>query len=576
MLSEGRVVVLTGMPGVGKSMLAEMLLLNHWHEGWSVISISSDIEEAWSAFRRSERQIFFYDDFLGQTDFSEHHAKNEDSRIVRFIERVTADPNKRFVMTSRSQILRQAEAVSEPIARGRLKTREMVLELTEYGPLERAKILYNHLYFSGLPRSVIRGYVESRRYFEVVEHSNFSPRIVEQVLRRSFSSSDELALVMKATHDRPIDLWGTMFSTVLSRVAKRIVLTLVTLPVRGVSLDRLEQLTIGDADPTEYRNSLRALDGTFIKIVRKSLTTADTVSFADPSVRDFVLATLDVEARLVLNLVLGAAELDQVALVLNYAASKSDGAYRFPGLARFIREHQSVVAHRINGILSAVERDSASARNPQSYVVTYGLNPLASMLTQVFQMLPSAARHFLEIGLVLALENPGWNADTYETLAWAIVNYMNGDLGLVRKMMADLVDRWGACLLGEIEIARFVEFVEECQKLPSLNLDLSSIIVRGRVEDALRNELDNMSGNRQRDEDFDMAWLASLEHLAGRVGIANVLAEEIESERRSIVEYHAERASAVRPTSGAGVGGFTREVGTVDRSHITALFDQLS
>jgi conflict system STAND superfamily ATPase len=58
-LTRDTVVVICGAPGVGKSLLAEMLLLTYWHEGWQVVQVGSDIEEAWASWRSGERQVFF-------------------------------------------------------------------------------------------------------------------------------------------------------------------------------------------------------------------------------------------------------------------------------------------------------------------------------------------------------------------------------------------------------------------------------------------------------------------------------------------------------------------------------------
>ena len=76
LLDEKHVVVLTGSPGVGKSMLAEMLALRYWHDGWQIVSVT-DVDDAWDAYKSGRQQVFLYDDFLGQTDLSERRAKGQ-------------------------------------------------------------------------------------------------------------------------------------------------------------------------------------------------------------------------------------------------------------------------------------------------------------------------------------------------------------------------------------------------------------------------------------------------------------------------------------------------------------------
>lgn len=157
-LDKQRVVVIAGSPGVGKSMLAEMLLLTHWKEAWHVVQVGSDIDDAWNAWTPKGRQIFLYDDFLGQTNAGERLAKNEDASIAKFAHLVSTRTDKRFVLTSRTQVLRQAQDAREPLRRAAFDLKTCVVRLADYGRVSRARIVYNHLYFSDLPRAVVRDY----------------------------------------------------------------------------------------------------------------------------------------------------------------------------------------------------------------------------------------------------------------------------------------------------------------------------------------------------------------------------------------------------------------------------------
>ncbi len=570
-LNEGHVVVLTGAPGVGKSMLAEMLLLAHWHEDWQVVSVSSNIDEAWDVYQRGERQIFFYDDFLGQTDISERGTKNEDSRIVRFMDRVATDPLKRLVMTTRSQILRQTAIVREPIARGNFHLRESVVLLSDYGTLERAQILYNHLYFSALPRHVIRDYVGSGRYWKVVDHPNFTPRIIEQVLKLGATTGDELASKLESTLDRPTALWGTMFAAVLSDVAQRIVLSLVSFPVPGVPPALLRNTARRGAGPIEYTNALKALEGTFVKIGAPSPRSDVVVQYANPGVRDFVLATLDDEPDLGIDLLANAQTLDQIQMLLQYAASVAEGGYKFPRLAAAITAQQDVVKEVANRLAEVERRKSESERSPGWYRNTAILQPLAAMLEPAAALVPKHSSTLLALAID---SNEGYSdAPTLEQLTAAVVKDATEITPDVRERLHELICEWGESLVGEDEIVAFAEFVERNPDILAPDFDVKDLLAH-YAENALRNEIDNMSSNRT-DEDSDLGWLDSVESLALRLGILGALAGDIESERTSVFEYYEREARPV-PTSGAGVGWTQRLPGGSDRASIIALFQQLS
>lgn len=82
-LEDHNAVVITGPPGCGKSTTAEMLLLTAWKDGWTVVDVTSDIAEAWSRLQSlDEKVLFYYDDFLGQTDTAEL-AKNDIGKAPR-------------------------------------------------------------------------------------------------------------------------------------------------------------------------------------------------------------------------------------------------------------------------------------------------------------------------------------------------------------------------------------------------------------------------------------------------------------------------------------------------------------
>ena len=99
--------IIVGLPGVGKTMLADMLLYSMIGEGYSPFVLRQDVAEADAVYRDDASQVFLYDDFLGQIASSEKLSKNEDTRLVAFMNRVSRAENKRFILTTREYILQQ-------------------------------------------------------------------------------------------------------------------------------------------------------------------------------------------------------------------------------------------------------------------------------------------------------------------------------------------------------------------------------------------------------------------------------------------------------------------------------------
>ena len=214
MLEAKRVCALTGAPGVGKSMVADMLALTHWDNDYQVVNLGShEIDRCWDAWKSGRKQFFYFDDVFGQTDVHERVSHDSGQTLARLIRRVGATPNKRLVITTRTYVLREAELINEPISRAALRAHECIVQVTDYGTQQRARILYNHLYFSTLSRALIRKLIGDESYWQIIKHSNFTPRIIEQTILAHAVEADEQSLAqrMLGALDTPALLWGPSF-----------------------------------------------------------------------------------------------------------------------------------------------------------------------------------------------------------------------------------------------------------------------------------------------------------------------------------------------------------------------------
>ena len=181
-LSKNNVVIISGEPGIGKTTLADMILYSYLSEGFTPVIIKSDLKEGRSLYRKNERQIFYYDDFLGQTFLRERHGfllRNEDASLVDFIEMIQASPNAKLIMTTREHILSNALLGSERLRRSPLVDHRCILQMADYGRSARAKILYNHIFFSELPEAYRKALIGDNFYGKILNHRNFNPRLIE-------------------------------------------------------------------------------------------------------------------------------------------------------------------------------------------------------------------------------------------------------------------------------------------------------------------------------------------------------------------------------------------------------------
>jgi len=86
-LNADRVCIISGVPGVGKTTLAEMLLVEHLMNDWEVVTIHQNVSEGLRALQvhSDSKQVFYYDDFLGQISSGEKLAKNEDGALLQLL-----------------------------------------------------------------------------------------------------------------------------------------------------------------------------------------------------------------------------------------------------------------------------------------------------------------------------------------------------------------------------------------------------------------------------------------------------------------------------------------------------------
>jgi hypothetical protein len=363
-LKAHHVCVIAGVPGVGKTTLADVLLIHHLNQGYEAVEISRDIAEADALFNAEAKQFFYYDDFLG-TAFDETLPKNEDSRLVTFIRRISEMGNKRLVLTTREYILKNAAARYERLGQVVRVERKCILSVADYTARVRAKILYNHVYFSKLPRPARVALVEENQYSSIIAHQSFNPRLVEHAIayaiERQVAPAAFPRLVLD-TFDNPTSLWDHAFRSQLPPVAQAILLSLAFLPT-GVILEDLEVTSTRLAQhrsgtnvaPIEWRRNLRLVDGTFLHIESKVLYASprQCVAFHTPAIRDYILRYVSEEAHEVTTLVNSATNFELLVNLWEAANTRDGEDFRLPELARTLEREVATLAQAISSNMGA-------------------------------------------------------------------------------------------------------------------------------------------------------------------------------------------------------------------------------
>jgi len=180
--------------------------------------------------------------------------------------------------------------------------------MADYTKRIRAKILYNHLYYSALPREYIDSIVLTEAYRDIVNHKNYNPRIVDvmtQLLSAKDIVPDEYSDAFLSNLDHPYRIWETAFEAHLDGASRDLLLVLCSLPDR-VFIDDLEEAfgtfhryrrdRYGQSGTAyDFSRALKELEGSF---TRTSLYPSSIiVELHNPSVRDFLESWLESHPR---------------------------------------------------------------------------------------------------------------------------------------------------------------------------------------------------------------------------------------------------------------------------------------
>lgn len=337
MINEQRVVVVAGPPGVGKTTLANLLLYEHLARGFQAVVIQRDIEEGLALFQPGTPQIFYFDDFMGATFLSDRSSAvtgASDKALLEFIAMVRSTPTARMVLTTREHIYSLAMDRSERLRHSDIDDLKIYLRMPDYSFAQKARILYNHLYFSDLPAEYQDELLRGDYYLRIIKHEKFNPRLIEWLSSfrrlRNIAVNDYRTFIDNLLRD-PSEIWRHAYEQEVTDAGRSMLLVLfsmggkaagVALKPAFIKLHEHRARRYGFATrPEDFRSGLREIAGTFIKPFG-----THGVEVIDPSVLDLLNAIVRRIPENAIDVVAAAHNFGQIEHVWSFAKAQSSGA----------------------------------------------------------------------------------------------------------------------------------------------------------------------------------------------------------------------------------------------------------
>lgn len=292
-------LILVGSPGVGKTTISKMIVLYYASLGYKIRYTTngeiSDIKKALS-IDRDEKEIILLDDCLGQTYFN--MKDTQENELISIVKHVKNNKNKKIILNSRVTIFNEAIERSQEFENfmTNKKINSYIMDMDKMGTIERARILYNHLYFNDVPSEYYASIRKNENYFKIVYHRNYNPRIIEYVTqgeRYKHIEAEAYFDFILSYLDNPKEIWKDEYEKRIGIVDRIFMLTLFSLTDTTVSENVIEEcfnkrISNCNIDTTvnNFENTLNRLNKSMVKIIDNN--GKKEISVLNPSINDYL------------------------------------------------------------------------------------------------------------------------------------------------------------------------------------------------------------------------------------------------------------------------------------------------
>lgn len=243
------------------------------------------------------KEVILLDDCFGQAYFE--MKSTQSTQLISLIKYVKRHPTKVLILNSRITIFQEVQQRQRDLV-SCMEHRDFkvyLLDINKLSSKEKAKILYNHLTFSGIPDDYFEDIKADHRYRRIINHRNYNPRIIEFVCnprRYKTVPPDKFFLFFQKHLDNPSEMWSDEYDDRLKLEDRILLQTIYSLTTTTVNAEVIRQCFehriagIPNIDKTvnQFDRSLQRLNEGFIRILDNH--GKREISMQNPSVNDFL------------------------------------------------------------------------------------------------------------------------------------------------------------------------------------------------------------------------------------------------------------------------------------------------
>ena len=271
------------------------------------------------------KEVILLDDCLGQAYFQ--MKESQSTELLALIKYVHLSDNKYLILNSRVTIYKEAKERKPELITSldRKEYKTYLLNMSEISLFEKAKMLYNHLYFSEISHEYYLAIKSGRKYRKIIEHKNYNPRIIEFISCPTLISNVPPEMYFKfimGKLDDPQDIWKDEYERKLLTVDRIFLLTLYSLTDTSTKMSELKtcfdfwvqrEKSI-DSTIDQFESALKRLQGSFIKVI--DMMGIKHISVVNPSVNDYLSALIHNNPSIQKTILNNACSLNQFAKML--------------------------------------------------------------------------------------------------------------------------------------------------------------------------------------------------------------------------------------------------------------------